>query len=138
MEIRRFTAGDMDRLWPLHTAYKEAIGEDAPTERDREALARAIADGAILFFGAWDGEEAVGCCSVTLGFSTFCYGPGGVFEDFFILPGFRHRGIARALVRFAREESGARSLTVGCADCDRPMYEALGFTVPLGNLLAFD
>ena len=64
--------------------------------------------------------------------------PSGVFEDFYILPGYRHKGIARQLVLFARRESGVSSLTVCCADCDVPMYEALGFSVPLGNLLAFD
>ena len=138
MEYRVIGPDGVGELWPLHRMYKEAIGEDAPTERDREARARAIADGRILFFGAWDGGRLVGCCSVTVGFSTFCYGPSGVFEDFFILPEWRHRGIARALTAFARQESGVAALTVGCADCDRSMYEALGFSVPLGNLMAFD
>jgi hypothetical protein len=27
-------------------------------------------------------------------------------------------------------------LTVGCADCDVKMYKSLGFSIPLGNLLA--
>ena len=35
-------------------------------------------------------------------------------------------------------ESGVGSLTVGCADCDVGMYQALGFSIPLGNMLAYD
>ena len=80
----------------------------------------------------------IGSCSITVGFSTFCYTPSGVFEDFYIRPAYRHRGIARALVRYAYRESGVASMTVGCADCDTEMYKALGFTLPLGNLLAFE
>lgn len=77
-------------------------------------------------------------CSVTLGFSTYCYDTSGVFEDFYILPEERHRGIARALAVYARRESGVRTLTVGCAPADRAMYEAIGFSVSLGELLAWD
>ena len=72
------------------------------------------------------------------GFSTYDYAPCGVFEDFYIRPAFRHKGVARELVRFARADSGVGSLTVGCADCDMVMYEALGFSVRLGNLLAYE
>nr|MCR5173513.1 GNAT family N-acetyltransferase [Oscillospiraceae bacterium] len=76
--------------------------------------------------------------SVTVGFSTFDYAPSGVFEDFYIRPEYRHRGAARQLVLLAYRDSGVGTMTVGCADCDRAMYGALGFTVPLGNLLAFE
>ena len=30
-----------------------------------------IRDGKIMFYGAWDGSVLAGCCSVTVGFSTF-------------------------------------------------------------------
>ena len=61
----------------------------------------------------------------------------GVFEDFYIQPEYRHKRIARKLVAYAYEQSGVESLTVGCADCDVQMYEAIGFGIPLGNMLAF-
>lgn len=138
MEYCRMTASDMARLWELQTAYKAEIGEDAPTEEDKKRLQTAIEQGNILFFGAFDGADLVGCCSVTVGFSTFLYAPSGVFEDFYIRPAYRHKGIAKALVQFAKADSGVDSLTVGCADCDLEMYKALGFSIPLGNLLAFD
>ncbi len=138
MELFRLTGADFDALIPLHKAYKEAIGEDAPNDDDLSALKSAIETGRILFFGCLESGRLVGCCSVSITFSTFCYGPAGVFEDFFIFPAYRHKGIARALVRFAYEHSGVSSMTVGCADCDLPMYQALGFSIPIGNLLAYE
>ena len=128
----------MDELWDLHRAYKAAIGEDMPGGEERRHLSLAVEQERILFYGAWEGGSLVGCCSVTVGFSTFNYRPCGVFEDFYILPECRHRGIAGELVRYARRESGVAALTVGCADCDVEMYRALGFSVPLGNLLAYE
>ena len=101
-------------------------------------MTAAIQKGHITFFGAWDKEALIGCCSITVGFSTFDYSPSGVFEDFFIRPEYRHKGIARQLVRYAYQDSGIRSMTVGCADCDTQMYQALGFSIPLGTLLAFE
>ena len=138
MEYRRITETETGALWEIHRAYKAEIGEEAPGEADRERLEAAIREDRIRFYGAWDGEVLAGCCSVTVGFSTFSYAASGVFEDFYIRPDCRHKGIARELVRLARTESGIGSLTVGCADCDVEMYRALGFTVRLGNLLAFD
>ncbi len=138
MEYSRISAARTDRLWELQKAYKAAIGEPAPSRQDCDRLTDAIRQGQILFYGAWDDDLLVGCCSVTVGFSTFNYQRSGVFEDFYILPEYRHRGIARALVQYAYRESGVASLTVGCADCDVGMYQALGFSVPLGHLLAFE
>lgn len=138
MELFRLTRADFDALVPLHIAYKEAIGEAAPTDAELSDLTDAIASERILFFGCRIDGQLVGCCSVSITFSTFCYGPSGVFEDFYILPAYRHSGIARALVHFAFEHSGVRSMTVGCADCDLPMYSALGFLIPIGNLLAYE
>ena len=122
----------------LHRAYKAAIGEDTPGAEELKRLSLAVKQERILFYGAWEGSSLVGYCSVTVGFSTFNYRPCGVFEDFYIIPECRHRGIAGELVRYAYRESGVASLTVGCAECDAQMYRALGFSVPLGNLLAYE
>ena len=138
MDYRRISASRAEELWKLQRLYKAEIGEDEPGEAEKERLIKAIEAGSILFFGAFDREPLIGCCSVTAGFSTFNYMPCGVFEDFYIRPEYRHKGIARRLVQFARRESGVSSLTVGCADCDVQMYRSLGFSVLIGNLLAFD
>jgi len=138
MNYRKIDPSEMDVLWELQKQYKAEIGEDEPDEGGRGRLAEAIGSGRIGFYGAWDNTVLAGCCSVTVGFSTFDYMPSGVFEDFYIRPEYRHKGVARQLVGFAYRESGVSSLTVGCADCDVEMYRALGFTIKLGNLLAFE
>ena len=138
VEYHRIKESQTDALWELQILYKSEIGEDMPDEFSRGRLAEAIGKGQILFFGAWDGAALVGCCSITVGFSTFDYAPSGVFEDFYIRPEYRHRGIARKLVRVAYDDSGVSSLTVGCANCDIEMYQSLGFSIPLGNLRAFE
>ena len=128
----------MDDLWDLQRQYKLEIGEEEPEEEGKERLADAINKGIICFYGVRNENILIGCCSVTTGFSTFDYQPSGVFEDFYIRPEFRHQGLARKLVGFAYRESAVSSLTVGCADCDVPMYRSLGFTNALGNLLALE
>ena len=137
MTYRKINASEIDALWELQKEYKAEIGEDEPDNTGKKNLADAISKETILFYGVWKENSLIGCCSVTVGFSTFDYMPSGVFEDFFIRSAYRHQGIARQLVEFAYRESGVSSLTVGCADCDVQMYEALGFTITLGNLLAF-
>ena len=62
----------------------------------------------------------------------------GVFEDFYIKPEYRHKGIAKKLVAYAYEQSGISSLIVGCADCDDEMYEVIGFQISIGNMLAYE
>ena len=138
MHFFTVTETEFNELIPLHAAYKREIGEEPPKEEELSHLLIAIKESAITFYGCREGERLIGCCSVSLTFSTFNYRTSGVFEDFYILPEYRKKGIARKLVRFAFKESGVGSLTVGCADCDRAMYSSLGFSVPLGNLMAYD
>ena len=138
MEYIRVTKDNMAELKMLQLGYKQEIGEDRPTDEDFDSLCDAIITGQIIFYGCVDKGRLVACCSITPTYSTFNYQTGGVFEDFYIAPEYRHRGIARQLVGFAYRESGVGSLTVGCADCDIKMYQSLGFTIPLGNLFAFE
>jgi len=138
MEYRRILPSRIEDLWALQQLYKAEIGEAAPTDADKARLRDAMVQDRIRFYGAWEGEALMGCCSVTVGFSTFDYGPSGVLEDFYIRPACRHTGVARRLIRLAHEDSGVTTLTVGCAACDLPLYRALGFTLPLGSLLAYE
>ncbi|MBQ6568664.1 MAG: GNAT family N-acetyltransferase [Clostridia bacterium] len=138
MKYCKIEPSQIDHLWELQKLYKAEIGEEEPQNSDKIALTQAIEDNNIFFFGVWEENALVACCSVTTGFSTFNFKTSGVFEDFYICPEYRHRGIARKLAEFAYRESGVGSLTVGCADCDIGMYEAIGFSVRLGNLLAFE
>lgn len=124
-------------LCELQRAYKAEIGEAAPSEADLRRMEDAIKRRAIVFFGCVSQGRLVAVCSVSNTFSTYSYEAAGVFEDFYILPEYRHQGIARRLAAYAFEQSGVSSMTVGCAACDRDMYQAIGFSVPLGHLLAY-
>ena len=137
MKYGEITSGEIDALWDLQKRYKAEIGEGEPDEEGKERLAAAMDRSAISFYGVRDGDTLTGCCSITAGFSTFDYMPSGVLEDLYILPEYRHQGIARQLVGFAYRKSGISTLTAGCADCDVRMYRSLGFTAVLGNLLAY-
>ena len=138
MDYKEIDVSHIDLLWELQKQYKAEIGEDIPNDICKKRLKDAISKGEILFFGAWEGDALVGCCSITVGFSTFDYMPSGIFEDFFICPDFRHKGIARQLVQFAYKSSAISSMTVACAQCDIQMDKSLGFSIQLGNLFAFE
>ena len=120
------------QLKKLENGFLKEIGEEPATEEKQEQLAQAIQDGKITFFVAKRGYRTVGMCSVAKCFSTFACTDTGVFDDFYIEPVFRKKGIARKLVLAAQDwckENGLASLTVCCAPCDEGMYQALGYDV---------
>ena len=137
MQFAKITAAEFDLLRPLQLAYKAEIGEELPSEEDMDRLRKAMEEERIHFFGCFAEDRLLACCSVCVTYSTFNYQPSGVLEDFYILPQFRHQGIARKLTVYAYAHSGIASLTVGCADCDADLYRAIGFGISLGNLLAY-
>ena len=137
--VRRLTEPEDWQLKKLENGFLTEVGEEALTEEKQKRLAEAIRAGKITFFLAMRGTRAVGMCSVARCFSTFSCGDIGVFEDFFIEPVFRRKGIARKLTQAAQawcRENGMASLTVSCAPCDEGMYRALGFALPLGQSFA--
>lgn len=132
--------GTITDLKKLFDGYKSEIGEEKLTEVQFCSLQKAVNDGNIVFFIEKIKNEIVGMCSLSRTFSTYNCAFSGVFEDFYILPIFRKRGIAKKLTEsvfgFCRK-NGIDSLWVGCADCDAKMYSHLGFNIELGNLLAW-
>ena len=137
MDFVKIEADNFEKLMNLQKAYKIEIGECMPTNEELESLKNAIAREQIHFYGCISDNSLIACCSICFTYSTFNYGKSGVFEDFYIQPEYRHKGIARKLVTYAYVQSGVGSLTVGCADCDVQMYQAIGFEISLGNMLAF-
>ncbi len=127
------------QLEKLENGFLKEIGEQPPSEEQWAQLSQAIRDGRITFFFAMRGYRAVGMCSVVKHFSTFACTDTGVFEDFYVEPAFRKKGIARMLVQAAQNwsrEQGLSSLTVCCAPCDEQMYQSLGFNAQLGKTFA--
>lgn len=127
------------QLKKLENGFLKEIGEQALTEEKQEQLQQAVRNGKITFFVAKRGYRSVGMCSVARCFSTFACTDTGVFEDFYIEPVFRGKGIARKLAQAAQKwckENGIASLTVCCAPCDEGMYQALEFNTRLGTTFA--
>lgn len=126
------------QLMKLENGFKEEIGEQLLTEEKQTQLRQAIREGRIVFFVAKRGSRAVGMCSVVRCFSTFSCADSAMFEDFFIEPVFRKKGIARKLAQAAQNwcrKQGIASLTVCCAPCDQELYKHLGFDISLGVTL---
>ena len=127
------------QLIKLENGFLKEIGEQALFEERQKLLQQAVRDGKITFFMAKRGYRAVGMCSVARCFSTFACNDTGVFEDFYIEPVFRKKGIARKLTQTAQKwcrENGIASLTVCCAPCDEGMYQGLAFDTRLGTTYA--
>lgn len=128
------------QLKKLENGFLKEIGEQTLMKEKQEQLAQAIRAGKITFFMARRDDRAVGMCSVVQCFSTFSCADVGVFEDFYVEPAFRKKGIARQLVQAAQvwsREQGISSLTVCCAPCDEKMYQSLGFETKLGTTWAY-
>lgn len=137
--IERLTDAEDWQLKKLVNGFKSEIGEKALTEEKQKQLQQAIKDGKITFFVAKRGYRSVGVCSVAKCYSTFSCSDTGVFEDFYIEPAFRGKGIARKLAQASQlwcKDNGISSLTVCCAPCDEKMYQALGFDTHLGTTFA--
>ena len=130
---------NLSDLWTLEKAFLQEIGEEPMGEAARMRLERTIADEKIIFWVAKVAEKPVGMCSISPSFSTFACKTCGVFDDFYLLPSFRGRGIARQLVENAVKwckKHDYAGITVGCSVGDEAMYRALGFDCTLGVMLA--
>lgn len=139
VSIGLLSDGEERQLVWLENSFLLEVGEEPLDAQKEKALIRAIREEKIRFFVARDGERMVGMCSVAECFSTFACDTVGIFDDFYVEPAFRCRGVARGLARAAQRwclEQGILSLSVTCAPCDEGMYRALGFDTPLGKTYA--
>ena len=90
------------QLLKLENGFKREIGEETLIKFQQKQLQQAVREGRITFFMAKRGYRAVGMCSVAAYYSTFSCSNTGVYEDFYIEPAFRGKGIARMLARAAQ------------------------------------
>lgn len=134
-----FDKKDYRTLSMLLNGFKNAVGEAPLSQSEWAALRKGIEEDRITYYIAWQSERAVGVFSLCPTFSSFLCAPGGIFEDFYVVPDARGTGVARVLAQHARtvvESWGGKTLTVTCAECDREMYRSLGFTEPIGSTLS--
>lgn len=140
MIFEKFNLEDFEKLKVLVRDYKSSIGETTPTDEELDKLKLAVKDNLIRFYVAKQDNDLAAMCSVCELYSTFNFSKSGIFEDFYVSPDFRKRGLARQLTNFVFSQcklQGIKSLWVGCADADLEMYKSLGFEIPLGNLLTW-
>jgi len=125
-------------LVEMENEFLKSVGEEPLSQEQCRRLEKAVNEEKIVFITAKADGRNVGVCSVSPCFSTFACKPCGVFDDFFVRPEYRGKGIARMLVSAAQtwcKEHGYASLTVGCAREDVGMYQSLGFDTELGTML---
>lgn len=130
---------ESEQFKKLENGFLREIEESPLTDKQQTQLTKAIRDGKITFFIAKRNHRMIGMCSVARCFSTFACSDTAVFEDFYIEPAFRRKGIARKLAQAAQNwcrTNNLSSLTVCCAPCDEQMYQNLGFTIALGHTYA--
>ncbi len=137
--VEPFDKRDYRTLSLLVNGFKAAVGEQPLTQLQWSRLRAAIEREDITYYIARLRGQAVGVCSLCTVYSSYLCAPSGVFEDFYVRPEARGNGVARALVQCACDAvraAGGATLTVTCAESDVAMYQALGFTVALGNGLS--
>ena len=140
MIFDRLSLKDFKKIKPLLNDYKSSIHEEQLTECQFEELRNALENKKIMFYVATVKDEMVAMCSITTAFSTYKCKDMGIFEDFYIKPSYRGKGIASHLIQFViaeMEKMNINAIWVGCADIDVGMYKHLGFNISLGNLLAW-
>ena len=145
-ELRIVPTRESDLPLVLEFIRKLAEYERLSTEviADEKALRESlfgVKPAAEVVFAYWE-SEPVGFAVYFTNFSTFIGRPGIYLEDLFVLPGFRSRGIGKALLGFlagvAKERNCAR-LEWAVLDWNQPainFYRSLG-AVPLPEWTVF-
>jgi ribosomal protein S18 acetylase RimI-like enzyme len=141
LAARKLTAADADLFLELARAFHQEDGH--ALNAAGEASIRDVAAGVELapaFFLVEHGE-IVGFFVLSLGYSPEHGGTDGFIDDIYIVPAARGRGLGRAAMELALEESrkcGIRVLLLEVeAENDRAysLYRSMGFTDTKRRLL---
>jgi GNAT superfamily N-acetyltransferase len=132
--VRALAATDLDALAGMVFALNEAEGYDPDLGADAAALGRAYlgATPAGRCLVAEDGAVLAGYATLHVTYETTYASRGAYLGDLFVQPGYRRRGIGRALVaaaaRLVRAEGGQHLwwTALPANEAARAFYQRLG------------
>jgi GNAT superfamily N-acetyltransferase len=137
VDIVRAGPEAIDALVPLFGAYREFYRRPPEPEAERAYLMSRLSRGeAVVFLALAQGEGAPRPAGFTLlypAFASVSLAPAWVLNDLYVAPGFRRRGVARALLQhaadFARATTAVRlELRTQHTNREaRALYESLGW-----------
>jgi GNAT superfamily N-acetyltransferase len=136
MELGTARREDLPQLVALLGMLFSQESEFAPDDgRQTRALEKILADpSAGTVYVARDQDRIVAMASLVYTVSTAEGGTAALFEDLFVLPANRGRGVATALVKFVIEEARKQGvlrltlLTDAHNERAQSLYRKLGFT----------
>lgn len=118
----------------LHILFTQEQELAPDAQKQARGLGLILADPTIgRIYVARDGARVLGMVNIQRSISTAEGGPVGSFEDFVVRPEARGRGVGRALIHYAIEESRAAGLlrlilmTDGDNYSAQRIYETAGF-----------
>ena len=141
LETRRATEADAALISAHRRAMFEAMGGfdagmlDTLRSRNEPWVARMISDGKYFGWIVYDSDRPVASAGLLiLDWPPHPFDPAGETRGYllnvFVEPGYRKRGLARALVDQCMAEAqrrGIRVVTLHASDAGRPLYQKLGF-----------
>lgn len=134
LTIERATAGDLEALLPLVTAYREFYEQRADMVRERALIVQHLTTGTSTIFIARCDGSAVGFVQLFATYSTVWLGPSLILEDLFVDPSARGAGIAAKLLEraltYSREISAVGMFLETAMDngVAQRVYERAGWT----------
>ena len=134
MIIREAGTDDVGSLAPLFDGYRRFYRQTSDLEGARRFLAARLAAGeSRVFVAETSGGRAVGFVQLFPSFSSVSMKRLWILNDLFVAPDARRAGVARALMKRARQlavETGAKGLILETEAHNAPakrLYEALGW-----------
>jgi ribosomal protein S18 acetylase RimI-like enzyme len=131
MELRRATLLDLAELTPLFDGYRQFYGQASDPARAERFLRERLQLGESVIFLAREDGTAAGFVQLYPSFWSVAACRSWILNDLFVAPGFRGRGIARALLEHARlhaASTGAGGMSLATQHGNLPaqrLYESL-------------
>ncbi|AZQ10941.1 MULTISPECIES: GNAT family N-acetyltransferase [Shewanella] len=112
MQIRLASENDLDNLVPLFNAYRQSLGKESDPIGVREFIASRLCENDSVIFVALDEHNAVGFIQLYPSFSSLHLKPIWYFDDSYVTPAYRDRGVAQMLADKAMELAGETDVLI--------------------------